>query len=286
MPLFLLRSAAVPALLLSVLLQSLGGAPRSALIQQGVVAVLAASASALAVRVRRPSPPDAGHWLALILAACLFLPFVLGTGEGPHRWLPLSGIRLYVAPVVLPLSLFLLGASSGYVTHYVIAVVMMAAALLLQPDAAQLSAFAVALSVLLVNSPWRLGLRLCLFALMLCCVVAAWRVPDPLAPVRYVEGVFRLAADLSPLALLAAIVSAALPVLGLIWFGRSTRCHALLAIAAYYTTLFALAPFQVTPVPLLGFGAGPILGYFLVASCVVSWGVRKTADPLPISPEP
>jgi hypothetical protein len=90
----------------------------------------------------------------------------------------------------------------------------------------------------------------------------------------------------SPFALLAAVVFAALPVLGLVWFALSTRCRAPLAIAAYYTTLFALAPLQVTPVPLLGFGSGPILGYFLVASILASSGVRHTAGPLPLSEEP
>jgi len=163
---------------------------------------------------------------------------------------------------------------------------IIAAALLFQPDAAQLSAFVAALSVILVNSSWRLALRLGLFALLLCCTVAAWRVPDPLAPVRYVEGVFRLAAEVSPVALLAAVVSAALPVLGLVAFARSTESNAPLAVAAYYTTLFALAPFQVTPVPLLGFGFGPILGYFLAASLVARSGARNTANPLPLSPDP
>jgi hypothetical protein len=189
---------------------------------------------------------------------------------------------LYVAPVVLPLSLFLIGLPSGALPINVVSIAMIAAALLFQPDAAQLSAFAVATGVLLVNSPLRIPLRLGLFALMLSCVVAAWRVPETLAPVRYVEGVFRLAADVSPLALLAAVVSAALPVLGFVWFARSTRCSAPIALAAYYATLFGLAPLQVTPVPLLGFGSGPILGYFLVASIVASAGGNPQPLPSPV----
>lgn len=282
MPRFVVHWAAVPALILSVLLLSSAGAPRSALIQQVLVAAFAISASVIAARARRASRPPMGHWLALTLAACLFLPLLFGAGAGVHRWLPLGGILLYVAPVVLPLSLFLIGASSGASTIYVLSTTMMAAALLFQPDAAQLSAFAVAMSTILVNSPWRFPLRLGLFALILCCAVAAWRVPDPLTPVRYVEGVFRLAADVSTFALLAAVVSAALPVLGLVWFARSTRCISPLAVAAYYTTLFALAPLQVTPVPLLGFGSGPILGYFLIASIISSSGGDLQALPSPV----
>ena len=50
-----------------------------------------------------------------------------------------------------------------------------------------------------------------------------------------------------------------------------------LAVAVYYATLFALAPLQTTPVPLLGFGAGPILGYLLVASVVSRSFVSQAA---------
>src|SRR4051812_27346199 len=105
MPRFVLHWAAVPALILSVLLLSTDGTPRSALIQQVIVAIFAAGASVIAVRVRRASPPSAGHWLALTLAACLFLPLLFAAEAGPHRWVPLGTARLYVAPVVLPLSL-------------------------------------------------------------------------------------------------------------------------------------------------------------------------------------
>ncbi len=95
-----------------------------------------------------------------------------------------------------------------------------------------------------------------------------WRAPDPLAPVRYVEGAFVLAAEASPFALLAALIFAALPVTAFVWVARVTGSSGTCAVAVYYASLFALAPLQATPVPLLGFGAGPILGYCLVASAV------------------
>lgn len=53
---------------------------------------------------------------------------------------------------------------------------------------------------------------------------------------------------------------------GLVWVARTSGCSSALAVAVYYATLFALAPLEITPVPLLGFGSGPILGYFLVTS--------------------
>ena len=151
---------------------------------------------------------------------------------------------------------------------YAATVVAAATALVLQPDASQLSAFALAMLVLLAASSSHLLFRLALLAVLLCCAVVAWRTPDPLAPVRYVEGVFNLAAEVSPFALLAALISAALPVIAFVWVARVTRSSGTFVVAVYYASLFALAPLQVTPVPLLGFGTGPILGYFLVAGVV------------------
>ena len=200
-----------------------------------------------------------------------------GSRGGPERWVVLGSARLYVAPVVLPVALFLLGAPLRASAIYVASVAGAATALVLQPDAPQLSAFALAMLVLLAASSSHLLLRFALLAVLLCCAVVAWRIPDPLAPVRYVEGVFNLAAEVSPFALLAALISAALPVIAFVWVARVTRSSGAFAVAVYYASLFALAPLQATPVPLLGFGTGPILGYFLVASAVSRASTKHAA---------
>ena len=170
--------------------------------------------------------------------------------------------------MVLPLVLFSLGAPLRSFGLYAASVTAAAVALALQPDASQMSAFALGILVLLATSSAHLPFRLALFAILLGCAALAWSAPDPLAPVRYVEGVFSLAAEASPFALLAALIAAALPVIAFALVARRTRSSGTLAVSVYYATLFALAPLQITPVPLLGFGTGPILGYFLVAGMV------------------
>ena len=268
LPRFLLFWAAAPAVVLSVWLLRIAEAPRSVQTLQVIVASVAAAVFVVLVRIRRVRHAGDFQWLALVLALSLFIPLLAGSPGGPERWLVLGGARLYVAPVVLPVALFLLGAPLRAPAIYAATVVAAATALVLQPDASQLSAFALAMLVLLAASSSHLLLRLALLAALLCGAVVAWRTPDPLAPVRYVEGVFNLAAEVSPFALLAAVISAALPVIAFVWVARVTRSSGTFAVAVYYASLFALAPLQVTPVPLLGFGTGPILGYFLVASVV------------------
>lgn len=265
---FLLVWAAAPAIVLGVWLLHIAGAPRSAQTLQAVVASIAAVMSVVLVTVRRVRPPGDIRWFALALALSLFIPLLADSRGGPERWLALGSVRLYLAPIVLPLVLLLLGAPFRAPVIHAASVALAAIALLLQPDAAQLSGVALAMLVLLASSSAPLLLRCALAAGLLLCTVVAWRIPDPLAPVRYVEGVFHLAAEISPLALLGALVCAALPVVALVWVARMTRSSGTFAVAVYYASLFALAPLQVTPVPLLGFGAGPILGYFLVASAI------------------
>lgn len=258
--------AAVPALVLGAWLMRVGGAPRSVLMLHIAMAFVGAFACALAIAARRRRSAGSPEWWALALAASLFLPLLVDSTGGPARWLVLGGARLYVAPVVLPLILFLLGSPWRTPTAGATAVVAAATALLLQPDAAQSTAFALATLVALAGPDAHRPMRLPLAAVVVCAAVVAWRTPDPLAPVRYVEGVFAVAAEVSPVAFVAAVCAAALPVAALLQAARVTDSKGAYAAAAYFACLFALAPLQITPVPLLGVGTGPVLGYFLVAA--------------------
>ncbi len=268
MPRFLLLWVAVPAIVLGVWLLHIAEAPRATQTLQVVVASVAAAVFVVLVGIRRATPRGHVEWFTLALALSLFIPLLADSRGGPERWLVLGSARLYVAPIVLPLVVLLLGGPLRAPAMYATSVAAAATALVLQPDAAQLSAFALAMLVLVTTSSAHRLLCWALLAGLLCCAVVAWRTPDPLAPVRYVEGVFNLAAAISPIALLAALLAAALPVMALVWVAQITRSSGTLAVAVYYTSLFALSPLQVTPVPLLGFGTGPVLGYFLVAGAI------------------
>jgi hypothetical protein len=268
LPRFVLYWSAVPAISLSIWLLHIAQVPRSTLMLQVVAAAFASLVFVVLVSSRRIKLPDNTEWVLLLLLLSLFVPLLATTPSGPERWLVLGGVRLYVAPVVLPVALFLLGAPLIRTPWlYAAAVIAGAVALVLQPDASQVSAFALGMLALVVSRS-HFRLRLALLAVLLVCTAFAWQIPDPLMPVRHVEGVFSLAAEISPFALVAALVSAALPVLALLWAAWLTRSSGTFAVAVYYAALFAQAPLQVTPVPLLGFGAGPILGYFLVAEII------------------
>jgi hypothetical protein len=102
-------------------------------------------------------------------------------------------------------------------------------------------------------------------------LATAWAFshPDPLQPVAHVEGVFALALGHSLFAGAAVIASAAALVVGLHVNSSGGRTW-LSAVAVYYAVLFACSVAGLTPAPLIGYGAGPLLGFGLMVA-TASW---------------
>jgi cell division protein FtsW (lipid II flippase) len=141
--------AAAPAVAGSVLLMQSASVDRSLIVQQIVAFGAGGTALALVAPSRqRQRANDFHRWIGVALLACLFLPVVVSSGSGPHRWVNIFGLRLYLAPVILPVMLLLLSRSVEYSTAHAgfsaVAAIVASLALLLQPDAAQLGAWACA----------------------------------------------------------------------------------------------------------------------------------------------
>jgi len=100
----------------------------------------------------------------------------------------------------------------------------------------------------------------------LCGLAILLWLPDPLQPVPFVEGIFSIALHYFVWVFGLAVFSAAIPIMAMAWVAYRIRSQGVLAVGLYFLTLYLLSPLEVTPVPLLGLGAGPLLGYFIVAS--------------------
>lgn len=265
--------AAAPAVLASALVMRAVELDRVDITQQLGVALISAACAALTPSFRRDSDASPRWWPPVVLAACLFFPLADSQDWGPRRWLYFGGFGLYVAPIVLPVLLLSAGpwpAASLWVGGL---------ALLLQPDAAQLTALAAAsLPLLLASRHARLA-RLSTALALLAAVFVCWQRPDPLAPVDHVEGALRLAGAQGPLAITGALAAVLLPSAILSWMSFRLRSAGLLAAALYFAALVCLAPLEVTPVPFLGFGSAPIIGYALMAWTATRRTDRRRADP-------
>lgn len=206
-------------------------------------------------------------WLALLLLAAT----LLGPGsQGVHRWVALGPLRLNASAALAPwLLLGLISRQDGVRAAAAAAVVATQLLHVAQPDAAQATALALGAAPLLASRrvvPPALGIP----ALLLAAGAAAlaWARPDPLQPVAHVEGILLLARDQGPLALLGALVALGLALLPLAWAARGGAPGARRAAAG--ASLYFLASIGATfaghfPVPLLGAGAGPVLGWCALA---------------------
>lgn len=216
---------------------------------------------------------------------------LLDAGAGPVRWVRVGGLSLYIAPVVIPVLLVVTALAvqratlAGSAIRMAQAGVMMLAALAwvlaAQPDFAQASALTVAAIVLILCAPVSVGMRAMLaLPFLLACVWASLQA-DPLQPVPHVEQVIRLAWTHSAGAGLWVTGAAAVLMAGPAWLlGR--RHAAWLALPAYYAMLIAGSLVDMTPAPLMGYGAGPLLGFGLMAGLAAA-GLAAEAQRLPMT---
>lgn len=202
-------------------------------------------------------------WLLLCGVGLLGVSLAGVPQEGVRRWLDLGPLHINVAFVVLPLAIVALAWTGGRWWSWAVAFAGQAV-LVAQPDASQATAFGAALIVLAVRAPASRPARIGLILLAGGLSAVSWLRPDPLAPVPEVEEIVGLASAVSPilagLAVLLITATALTPAVA----ARNTPARpAGLALSAYMLIAAAITVFGAFPMPLLGIGMSPILGFWL-----------------------
>jgi cell division protein FtsW (lipid II flippase) len=253
-------------------------------VQQLVAGLLLATVCAVAYWRRRPTTERyetrwiiAAAAVLVILALTLLHPGV----DGVRRWISLGPLQLHAGFVALPVIIILAGTtarSESSSTHWIACacIVTAAAVLAFQPDASQAIAFAVAVVVVILQSKQRSRIEWIAATACVGASVLALSQEDPLEPVPHVEGIVGLAASTGALWLVAAIVALLLLPIPFVmsWFKRRDHNEGL-GLAAYFVTVCVAAFVTPFPVPVLGYGLSPILGYFFA----LGWIVRTDALP-------
>ena len=193
-----------------------------------------------------------------------------------HRWLRVGPVRLHAAALLLPLLLVALERLARARGWWVAAVeaVGVVSALLLQPDAAQATAFAAAAGVLLFPGARRSVPRVIAVVSLPVIAGLSWLRRDPLAPAPHVEEIVGLAGTFWPGGAVVAIAALLLLPLPFLVARRDAGWRTRLALGAY-VSVTCLAPFVGSfPVPVIGYGISPIVGYLLDVGAIL-----RTASP-------
>jgi cell division protein FtsW (lipid II flippase) len=269
-PAVFLMLGASPAVVAGFFVLSISRVGRSIwLIQAGSVLLMIAIAAVMTRTARSLSPRGAAVAVGAGVSLCA-LP-LLGGADGPRRWITFGSVSLYVAPFVIPALL----AVAARATHWgargtatwAAALGILACVLAAQPDLSQVLALTAGAAIIIVRCPAPWVRRVPVLVPFAAASVWAAVQADPLAPVGYVEQVIKVSWAHSILA--GVCVSAA--ALGFVATTavRLARIDAsLVAVAAYYAVLLACSVADLTPAPLIGYGAGPLLGFALLAGTV------------------
>lgn len=202
----------------------------------------------------------------LALAATLLNP----GQEGVHRWVDVGPVHVNVAAMLLPASVVALATLPASRWSW-LAVAGMLGLLVLQPDASQAVALGAGIIVILASLHAPALVRAGGAAVIVLAVAAACIRPDPLAPVPEVEGIMGLAWASSPLVAAIAAVLLAATALSPLWLSRRRPSFTPAVALAACCCVQALAPaFGAFPVPLVGIGMSPILGFWLGAGALAA----------------
>jgi hypothetical protein len=175
--------------------------------------------------------------------------------DGVHRWVPLGPVQIHAGALLLPPLLVTL-LEAPWITAVVCAFAVLVV-LLLQPDAAQAASFCAAWIVIAAVRREKRVTGVIGGSILL--AAASLLRGDPLDPVRHVEGIVGMAADQASGLAVAALASLVVLPLALAFFLERRVGRVL---ATYTAVQLIAAWFGNHPVPVLGYGISPILGYY------------------------
>lgn len=204
-----------------------------------------------------------------LLLLCFFFP---GPSE-VHRWIVLGPVTLNVSMIVLPIVMFslqqLLHEKKFF--HGIVLLACVATVLGFQPDAGQTTCFVVASLVLFFRNKMDAKIRVAAILIAIVTAGLAWNRVDLLEPVEYVEDIFTLMESLGPLGYIGMILTSLLLFVPFIFFSmkRIETVRTLsIAFIVYLASAFIITEFGHYPPPVMGAGASPVLGWFLMLSFV------------------
>jgi hypothetical protein len=204
------------------------------------------------------------RWLPVAGAILVGLTLLFPGLDGVHRWLVLGPVRLNASTVVSPW--LLAGVHAQARSSPGRAMALLAALLLvhvLQPDAGQATALALGGLVLIWRAPPATpATRAVAVVLVLSIAGLAWSRPEPLPALDHVERVLALGLSRGAGFAVATVMGLAM-LLAPMLVARGSASRALpLGFAVYVLAAVAVTFCGNYPVPVMGAGAGPVLGWY------------------------
>lgn len=195
----------------------------------------------------------------------ILLTFMDSGSEGVHRWVSIGPIRFYIASIVLPLLIIGLWRIAKKSNWWTPTIITMGVSLLLalQPDASQVTAFIISMGIILFSKTSNRYYRLSVSGILSIMIAFSWLYLDDLPPVPYVEEIIKMVAEMGVVWFALGIISLAILPLPFFMFPQQNAKLPSKCLGIYYIVVLISTLFGHFPVPIMGYGVSPIIGYFL-----------------------
>lgn len=253
-----------PAILIGVVAMYVNNIP-TYIYAQNIVCIIFLGLLYFFVQKIKFKIPKSNPLLGIVISVlALILTFINAGVEGVHRWISVGPLQLYVSVIVMPIILINLWnlLQKDKIFFACVSIISVSILLTLQPDASIMMAFCLSIIVLL----WKKVNRFIYFIMigfLLGLTAITWIFLDGLEPVLYVEGIFTLIANMGMVSLIFGILSIVLMILPFFMISTKKNKGLSICFGFYFIAIFASNLFGNFPVPLLGYGISPIVGYFI-----------------------
>lgn len=202
----------------------------------------------------------------------LLLTFLDSGLQGVHRWVSIGPIRFYVASIVLPILIMGLWKIRKNTNWWISVIITTGVSLLLalQPDASQTTAFIIPMAIILFSNTNKNYFRFSVLGVFSLIIAFTWIYLDTLPPVAYVEGIVKMVAEMGIVWFALGITSLVILPLPFILFPARNNKLLSICLGTYFTVVMISTLFGNFPVPLMGYGISPILGYLIAIAWLIN----------------
>lgn len=261
----------LPSIFIGIIAMIRYGVPSSIWSQNIIVWILGTTFGCvfLTVSQKKYLNNNRGNFILIIMViALLILSLWSSDLEGVHRWLSFGPINIYTASIFLPLLIVCLwGIVENHHELYGLGLTIIVLVILLShPDAGQVTALACATSIIIWKKIDNRMLKYPSLMVLIAFVVTSWVFLDELAAVPYVEDIIFLVGDMGGGWFILGTLSLLLLLVPFFFLGSVTLVS--LSLGVYFLVTMIVTFFGNFPMPIMGYGISPIIGYIIAITSV------------------
>ncbi|MFD2564775.1 hypothetical protein [Aquimarina rubra] len=211
--------------------------------------------------------------IILVGILLLLITFIDNGFSNVYRWLSIGVINLNIGSIVLPLLLVELEKNLNFKNWWIITLLAFGiiAILSFQPDASKVTAFTLA-SLFILQKYVAKKVQYVILAIPLMASVWTWYFLDDLPSVDYVEEILQMTKEMGITWFIFSVFSLILLPIPFFIFKTEKNKSICVSLGVYFSVVLLSTLFGNFPVPLLGYGISPIIGY----SIAITWLMRNT----------